>query len=199
MCVRLHRGPLSKYQFETAAGIGMRHTFHRPLWPAFHFYLYLPPPRAPAPAAILYPSLSAHPLQRAGNERRIEGRETVRSAPRPIFYDILFPIRGRRCRGIIGAGPYSTFMALNRDEVSVEWLFLQTFTFFFLLSPPSDRTADLHAILPGVWNMGGLSRGESLLLDRFSCSRLLPTLVYVRFGKKALNSVALSATNIPSL
>ena len=179
MCVRLHRGPLSKYQFETAAGIGMRHTFHRPLWPAFHFYLYLPPPRAPAPAAILYPSLSAHPLQRAGNERRIEGRETARSPPRPIFYDILFPIRGRRCRGITGAGPYSTFMALNRDEVSVEWLFLQTFAIFFSLSPPSDRTADLHAILPGLWNMGDFPRRITLARSIFLLSTL-PTFVLAR-------------------
>ena len=43
------RRALSKYQFETATGIGMRHTFHRPLWSAFHFYLYLPPARAASP------------------------------------------------------------------------------------------------------------------------------------------------------
>ena len=39
LCMRV---ALSKYQFETAVAIGMRHAFHRPLRPAFHFYLYLP-------------------------------------------------------------------------------------------------------------------------------------------------------------
>lgn len=29
----------------------MRHTFHRPLWSAFHFYLYLPPRELPSPTS----------------------------------------------------------------------------------------------------------------------------------------------------
>lgn len=160
-------GALSKYQFETATGIGMRHTFHRPLWSAFHFYLYLPPRGLPAPTSRDFISVV---LGSAGTARKREGkpekletgrgkrgeerRESLAEASHPIFYDILFPIRGRRCRGITGVGPYATFMALNRDEVSPEWPPLPTFFFFPLFLP----SADLHAILSRSLKHGTLRR-----------------------------------------
>lgn len=66
-------------------------------------------------------------LETGRGERGEERRESLAEASHPIFYDILFPIRGRRCRGITGVGPYATFMALNRDEVSPKWSPLPTF------------------------------------------------------------------------
>lgn len=72
------RRALSKYQFETATGIGMRHTFHRPLWPAFHFYLYLPPRELPAPTSHDFISVVLGSVcTERGNER--ESRDTVRN------------------------------------------------------------------------------------------------------------------------
>lgn len=64
-------GALSKYQFETATGIGMRHTFHRPLWSAFHFYLYLPPRGLPAPTSRDFISVV---LGSVGTARKREGK-----------------------------------------------------------------------------------------------------------------------------
>lgn len=75
---------LSKYQFETAAAVGMRHAFHRPLRPAFHFYLYLPGRSLPSPG---------HPER--GRKEAAATRRRVFS----IFYDILFPIRGEEASG----------------------------------------------------------------------------------------------------
>lgn len=93
-------------------------------------------------------------LETGRGERGEERRESLAEASHPIFYDILFPIRGRRCRGITGVGPYATFMALNRDEVSPEWPLLPTFFFFPLFLP----SADLHAILSRSLKHGTLRR-----------------------------------------
>lgn len=74
-CVFACIGALSKYQFETATAIGMRHTFHRPLWSAFHFYLYLPPRELPAPTSRDFISVALGSAGAGrGNEResRIE-------------------------------------------------------------------------------------------------------------------------------
>lgn len=105
---------LSKYQFETAAAIGMRHAFHRPLRPAFHFYLYLSGRSSPVylTAGLRIPMSPSHP-RRKGTSRRRWRRSAL-----SIFYDILFPIRGEKALGHLG--PYSAFMAISRDEVSRE-------------------------------------------------------------------------------
>lgn len=82
---------LSKYQFETAAGIGMRHAFHRPLRPAFHFYLYLP--GTSLLSALARPVSPGHP------ERGRKEAAATRRCASSIFYDILFPIRGKETLG----------------------------------------------------------------------------------------------------
>lgn len=136
---------LSKYQFETATTIGMRHAFHRPLRPAFHFYLYLPG-SSPSPPPLVAFRCPPRVTPRYVIEKGC--RETVRALF--IFYDILFPIRGRERAGASTwhLGPYSTFMGLNRDEVSREWtnlatpfpiLFLLSLSFFFISSDPDLR------------------------------------------------------------
>lgn len=115
----IYREALSKYQFETAAARRyMRHAFHRPLRPAFHFYLYLPGRPTSFPSSrIVDRIVSRCPLRLTAGVRSRKGVALL-----DIFYDILFPIRdgedvgGQSSRGIVG--PYSTFMALNRDEVS---------------------------------------------------------------------------------
>jgi len=116
---------LSKYQFETATTVGMRHAFHRPLRPAFHFYLYLPGGVGPSSRRI--PMSPGHPAVR-------DRKGVSRRCALFIFYDILFPIRRRSAQeGITWhLGPYSTFMALNRDEVSREWTNLATNSLLFL-------------------------------------------------------------------
>lgn len=127
---RVYVKALSKYQFETATTIGMRHAFHRPLRPAFHFYLYLPG-ASPSP-----PPLVAFQCPRVTPRYVIEKgcRETVRSL-HILRHFVSNPRPGTR-RGITWhLGPYSTFMGLNRDEVSREWTNLATpFPILFLLS-----------------------------------------------------------------
>lgn len=126
---RVYVKALSKYQFETATTVGMRHAFHRPLRPAFHFYLYLPGGVGPSCRRI--PMSPGHPAVR-------DRKGVSRRCALFIFYDILFPIRSRSAQeGITWhLGPYSTFMALNRDEVSREWTNLATNSLLFLsLSP----------------------------------------------------------------
>lgn len=86
----------------------MRHTFHRPLWSAFHFYLYLPPRELPSPTSrdfIYTVVLRVNGAQGAettgkaiedGRRPGLGGKRMEESLPKPfhpIFYDILFPIR----------------------------------------------------------------------------------------------------------
>lgn len=125
---RVYVKALSKYQFETATTVGMRHAFHRPLRPAFHFYLYLP-------GGASVPPLVAFRCPRVTPVRDRKG--VSRRCALFIFYDILFPIRSRSAQeGITWhLGPYSTFMALNRDEVSREWTNLATNSLLFLSLP----------------------------------------------------------------
>lgn len=120
MCVFAREGAggvcgeaLSKYQFETAAAIGMRHAFHRPLRPAFHFYLYLPGCLSPLPplSRRRIPMSPGHPVRgrkrasrRRRRRRRCEGVSSrVSLLSLSIFYDILFPIRGEKASGHHGA------------------------------------------------------------------------------------------------
>lgn len=156
MCVFAREGAggvcgeaLSKYQFETAAAIGMRHAFHRPLRPAFHFYLYLPGCLSPLPPLSrrripMYPGHPVRGRKRASRRRRRRRRcEGVSSRVSLLslslsryFMTFCFQSAGRRRRGITEhLGPYSTFMALNRDEVSHEWTnVLSSSSRFFFLS-----------------------------------------------------------------
>lgn len=119
---------LSKYQFETAAAIGMRHAFHRPLRPAFHFYLYLLGRLRPPPSPTRCP-----PVTRNVVERRQRRRDVALSR---YFTTFCFLSAGWKNRGITRhLGPYSTFMALNRDEVSRKWT--SPLRFLLLSSLPS--------------------------------------------------------------
>lgn len=136
---------LSKYQFETAAAIGMRHAFHRPLRPAFHFYLYLPGClSSPIPSSrrrSSYPDVPGSPgtwWKKAVAARR--RCELLCTPPPPLsryFMTFCFQSAGRRRRGIKEhLGPYSTFMALNRDEVSHEWTNVLSSSSWLPFHPP---------------------------------------------------------------
>lgn len=124
----------------------MRHTFHRPLWSAFHFYLYLPPlPSQPRFLYIYIPSFCGSTVHTQGAENDRErhrgrggdpglgGKGMEESLPFPP--DILRHfVSNPKVEGVgasPGIGPYSTFMALNRDEVSMKLPSLPTFFSFF--------------------------------------------------------------------
>lgn len=99
------------------------------------------------------------------------GRKEVATTRRrafSIFYDILFPIRGEEASGTTRVlGPYSTFMALNRDEVSREWT--SPLRFLLLSSLPSlslSRFSLLLAIVaaPNLRDVkGSVSKIERIL------------------------------------
>lgn len=122
----------------------MRHTFHRPLWSAFHFYLYLPP--LPSQPRFLYIYIYRRSAgQRCTHRARkttgkgtedgegLGGKGMEESLPFPP--DILRHfVSNPKVEGVgasPGIGPYSTFMALNRDEVSTKLPSLPTFFSFF--------------------------------------------------------------------
>lgn len=168
-------------------GIGMRHTFHRPLWSAFHFYLYLPPRELPSPTSrdfIYTVVLRVNGAQGAETTGKAieDGRGWVgkgwknrcRNLSTRYFTTFCFQSEGRRCRGITRHRPYSTFMALNRDEVSTKLPSLPTF-FLFSLPPsspflPSTLIRDSFSKRDGKWSLFDLSfrAGHSRIVARFS-------------------------------
>lgn len=159
-------------------GIGMRHTFHRPLWSAFHFYLYLPPlPSQPRFLYIYIPSFCGSTVhtQGAENDReRHRGRggagwerdgRIVAFSTR-YFTTFCFQSEGRRCRGITRHRALFDFYGV-KSWWSVHEIALSADLFFFFPFhplPPSSFLRRLYAILFRNWDA---SLGKWSFFDLF--------------------------------
>lgn len=98
----------------------MRHAFHRPLRPAFHFYLYLPGRPTSFPSSRIVDRIVSR-CPPPGSPPGYAAEKGLRFSIYILRHFVSNPrggedVAGDSSRGIVG--PYSTFMALNRDEVS---------------------------------------------------------------------------------